>query len=133
MLKSALRGRVLLGVQGERMRKLSRAKDRDSDRRTKIAMAKRGKPQPVHVVEAMRAGNVGRVQDDEERQRRSATHKRKRTRPPKAGRKWTKVEDEMSRTLLAAELASRTGRTLPAVYDRRSELELPDSRQRLRV
>ena len=59
---SVLRGSVLLGEQGQRMRQQARAKDRDPDRLAKIAASKRGKPRPTHVVEAMRAGNTGRVQ-----------------------------------------------------------------------
>jgi hypothetical protein len=65
------------------------AKSGDPGRRAKIAAAKRGKPRPVHVIEAMRAGNTGRVHGEDERRRRSASLKRRGVRPPKAGRPWT--------------------------------------------
>jgi hypothetical protein len=127
---SALRGRVMAGEHGESMRNLSRAKDRDPIRRVKIADSKRGKPRPAHVVEAMRQGKTGRVHTDEERRKRSESHRRLGTRPPKAGRAWTAAEDKLLRTLAAAEVARRTGRRLQAVYDRRHELRLPDGRRR---
>jgi hypothetical protein len=129
---SALRGRVLLGEQGKRMRQLARAKDRDPIRRMKIAEARRGKARPPDVVEAMRQGNLGRTHSAEERRQRSESHRRRGTRPPKAGRPWTADEDDLLRTLRAAEVSSRTGRSLQAVYDRRHVLRLPDGRRRMK-
>ena len=38
------------------------------------------------------------------------------------GRAWTPEEDELVRALPPAEAAARTGRTLPAVYQRRHDL-----------
>lgn len=50
----------------------------------------------------------------------------------KAGRpeglEWSKKEDRLVRTLPPAEAAQRIGRTLTAVYDRRSLLKVPDGR-----
>jgi hypothetical protein len=45
-------------------------------------------------------------------------------------RAWTPKEDRLVRTLPAAEAVRRTGRTLTAVYDRRSLLGVPDGRRR---
>jgi hypothetical protein len=45
-------------------------------------------------------------------------------------RAWTRKEDKLVRTMPPAEVASRTGRTLTAVYDRRSLLGVPDGRRR---
>jgi hypothetical protein len=47
-------------------------------------------------------------------------------------RAWTRKEDRLVRTLPAAEVVRRTGRTLTAVYDRRSLLGVPDGRRRWR-
>jgi hypothetical protein len=58
----------------------------------------------------------------------SATHRRRGTRPPKAGRPWTPREDELVRTLRPPEAARRTGRTLAAVWSRRRLLALPDGK-----
>jgi hypothetical protein len=84
----------------------------------------------ARAAEAMRAGNTGRVHGEDERRKRSESHKRRGTRPPKAGWPWKADEDELVRTLPAAEVAARTGRILQAVYDRRHELQLPDGRRR---
>jgi hypothetical protein len=43
---------------------------------------------------------------------------------------WTTEEDEAVRTLPPAEAAEKTGRTILAVYRRRSLLGLPDGRHR---
>jgi hypothetical protein len=45
-------------------------------------------------------------------------------------RAWTPPEDKLVRTLPAAEVVRRTGRTLTSVYDRRSLLGVPDGRRR---
>jgi hypothetical protein len=59
---SVLRARVMLGEQGQRMRELGRAKHRDPERCAKIAAARRGKPRPAHVREAIgRAHTRGRT------------------------------------------------------------------------
>jgi hypothetical protein len=58
-------------------------------------------------------------------------HRRRGTRPPKAGHQWSAEEDALVRALPAAEAARRTGRTLGAVYARRRQVQLPDGRRRL--
>ncbi len=106
------------------------AKSRDPVRRAKIAAAKRGKPRPRHVVEAVIAAHHGMVHSPESRRKMSEAHRRRGTRPPKAGRPWTPEEDALLRMLPAKEVVKQTARTLRAVYDRRRDLGLPDGRKR---
>ena len=106
---------------------LSRDADLDAPRRAKIAVAKRGKPRPEHVVAAL--ANRGRPLSAEHRRKLSAAHRRRGTRPPKAGRPWTVDEDELVRTLPAPETVARTGRPLSSVYGRRRQLKVPDGRK----
>jgi hypothetical protein len=105
------------------------AKANDPGRREKIAAAKRGKPRPRHVIEALRAANVGKQLDEETRQKMSEAHRRRGTRPPAAGEPWSPEEDEMARTLPPEEVARQTSRTLTAVYNRRIDLGVPDGRR----
>jgi hypothetical protein len=106
------------------------AKAQDPERRRRIGEARRGKPCPPHVVEAMRRGRLGKPHSEEARRKMSAAQRRRGAWPPAAGEPWTDDEDELLRTLPAAEVLRRTGRTLAAVYCRRRELELPDGRTR---
>jgi hypothetical protein len=110
----------------DQMRKKAHAKARDPERRAKIAAAKRGKPRPPHVGEAVAAAHRGKRASAATRRKMSEAHKRRGTRPPKAGPPWTAEEDALARRLPAAEVARRTGRTLQAVYDRRRVLAGPD-------
>jgi hypothetical protein len=116
----------------EETRQKAWAKARDPERRAKIAAAKRGKPRPPYVIEALRAVNRGRPLSAETRRKMSEAHKRRGTRPPKAGRPWTAFEDRLARKLPVAEAARRTGRTDSAVKCRRRLLGLPDGRRRRR-
>jgi len=100
----------------------------DAARREKIAAAKKGKPRPAHVGEVLAASLTGRPLSEEHRRKLSAAHRRRGTRPPKAGRPWTAAEDELVRSLPPPEAAEKTGRPLSAVYDRRRKLKLPDGR-----
>src|SRR5262245_47938132 len=106
----------------------SRDAEADAGRRAKIAAAKRGKPRPRHIIEAMAAGRRGKPHTAGARRKMSAAHRRRGTRPPRASRPWTAAEDGMLRQLPAAEVAQRTGRTLGEVYGRRRVLELLDGR-----
>jgi hypothetical protein len=99
-------------------------------RRAKIAAAKRGKPRPRHVVEAIRNAHLGKRPSAKTRRKMSAAHKRRGTYPPAAGRPWEAWEDRLVRTRSPAEAASRTKRTLSAVMQRRHKLGLPDGRRR---
>ena len=105
------------------------AKARDPERRRRIGEARRGKPCPPHVVEAMRRGRLGKPHSSEARRKMSEAQRRRGAWPPAAGEPWTDDEDELLRTLPAPEVARRTGRTLAAVYCRRQDLRLPDGRR----
>ena len=109
---------------GKRRMKAMHAKGSDPIRREKIAAARRGKPRPKHVIEALRKANVGKHPSKSTRQKMSAAHKRRGTRPPKAGRAWEPWEDKLIRTEPAPAVAKSTGRTLTAIYSRRFELRI---------
>jgi hypothetical protein len=119
-----LKHEYALGPPITAARKKAWAKARDPARREKIAAARRGKPRPPHVIEAMRQARLGKPISEETRRKMSEAQKRRGTRPPKAGRPWTKREERLLRALPAAEVARRTARTLAAVYLRRSKLRL---------
>src|SRR5258708_2109378 len=95
-------------------------------RRRRTAAAKGGRAGPAHVDEAMRAGRKGKAQSPTTRAGRSAAHRQRGTRPPKAGRPWTEAEDALLRTMPPAEVVRRTGRTLSAVCSRRDKLGLTE-------
>jgi hypothetical protein len=101
---------------------------KDPERCAKIAAAQRGKPRPASAMQAAWEANRGRKHTAEARAKMSVAQRRRGARPPKAGRPWTAEEDALVRQLRASEVAARTGRTLQAVYDRRSILGLNDGR-----
>lgn len=113
---------------GHAARKKALAKARDPVRRAKIATARRGKPRPAHVREALLKANLGKKQTEETRRKRSEAFRRLGIRPPKAGRPWTAREDALLRKLPAKEVAQRTGRTLKAVYFRRWQVGVTSNR-----
>jgi hypothetical protein len=98
-------------------------------RRAKIAASKRGKPRPPHV-RAVLLKNLAKGRTPEAWQKVGAAHRKRGTRPPKAGPAWPPEHDALLDRLPPAEVARRTGRSLRAVYDRRSELGLTDGRRR---
>ena len=100
------------------------------ERRAKIAAAKLGVPRPSHVAAMLRTLQTGKQPTEATRAKMSQAHKQRWTRPPKAGRTWELWEDELLRTMRAKEVAERTGRTLSAVFSRRSLLGLEDGRTR---
>lgn len=100
------------------------------ERGQKIADAKRGKPRPKHVIEALRSANVGRPLSEDHRRKIGEASRRNGIRPPKAGRAWTAEEDALLHGKTAADVAKATGRTLRAVYDRRHVLGISDGRTR---
>jgi len=117
--RKALRVRRTIGSH----QRLSEAvKAADSARAQKIAKAKLGKPRPRHVIEAMRKARLGRKVSAETRAKMSAAHRRRGTRPPKAGRAWTAKEDRLVRTLPPRQVAKLVDRTMQAVYTRRNKL-----------
>jgi hypothetical protein len=105
------------------------AKARDPERCRKIAEAKRGKPRPRHVIEAMRQARLGMRHTEESRRRMSEAQRRRGALVP-GTIVWTAEEDELLKTLPAEEVARRTGRTLKAIYTRRQRLGMPDGRRR---
>jgi len=106
----------------------SRDPNRDQDRRARIAAVQRGKPRPPGVLQAAWQANRGRKHTAEAREKMSASQHRRGTRPPKAGIPWTAEEDALVRKWPAPEVVSLTGRTLQAVYSRRSILGLNEGR-----
>jgi hypothetical protein len=114
---------------GDAMRALGVKKARDPERCRKIAEARRANPSPPHVMEAMHAARRGSHHTEEARQRMSATHRQRGTLLPGTVPS-TADEDELVRTLPAEDVARRTGRSLQAVYARRSRLQVPDRRKR---
>jgi hypothetical protein len=106
------------------------AKSADPIRREKIAASRRGKKRPKHVIEILRASNIGRKASDETRKKLSEASKRRGARPPKAGKAWSEHEEELARTLPIPEVVKLTGRTYSAVQSRRKKLGVPDGRRR---
>jgi len=99
-------------------------KARDPVRRAKIAESRRGKPRPPHVTEALRQANLGRSHSEETRRKMSLAHKRRGTRPPKAGKSWTAQEDALLRKFPTRTIVEKTGRTMYAVQMRRAVLRI---------
>jgi hypothetical protein len=108
----------------------AKARDPGPVRRAKIAAARRGKPRPAHVVAAMRQRQLGKRPSKATRAKMSEAHRRRGTRPQWLNAGWSAAEDELCRSLPPHEVAKRTGRTLPAVYSRRSQLAVNDGRTR---
>src|SRR5262249_7733988 len=100
-------------------REKSVAKAGDPARRAKIAAARRGKRRPWHVMELAHDARRGQRHTEEMRRKMSEAHRRRGTRPRKAGRPWTPEGDAPARTLPPAGIARRTGRTPEAVKSRR--------------
>jgi hypothetical protein len=101
--------------------KEAQSKARDPERRKKIAAARRGKPRPPHVIEAMHEARRGSHHNEETRRKMSQTHRRLGTLVP-GTKVWTAAEDELVKTLPAQEVVRRTDRSLSGVYTRRSRL-----------
>lgn len=116
-----------IAENGDTMRALGVLKANDPERCRKIAEARRGKPRPPHVLKAMHSARRGVPHTEETRRRMSETHRRRGTLVP-GTIPWTAEQDELLRTLPAVEVARRTGRSLTAVYARRSKLGVKDGR-----
>jgi hypothetical protein len=108
---------------GEAMRALGVLKARDTQRRRKIADARRGKPRPPHEVEPMHDAWRGSHHSEESRRKMSKAHKKRGTMVP-GTIPWTAEEDELVKTLPGAGAAKKTGRSLSAVYRRRHRLKI---------
>jgi hypothetical protein len=96
----------------------------DQQRRDKIAAARKGKPRRPEDLAPSHAAHRGAKRSEEARKRMSAAQKARGTRPPKAGKPWTEREDELVKTVPAAEVARRTGRPVSSVYSRRRKLSV---------
>jgi hypothetical protein len=90
----------------------------------------RGKKRPRHVIQAMRKGRTGKRHTAEARAKMRAAAARRLARGEvNNGRAWTPAEDELVRSLPAAEVVRRTGHPLSSVYKRRRKLRVPDGRR----
>ncbi len=96
--------------------------------RQKIADARRGKPRPKSVIEALRRANLGHRATPEQRRKLSEAQRARPANSPRPRRAWTEHEDSLCRTLVPSVVAAETGRSLHAVYLRRHRLGLPDRR-----
>ncbi|HEY1602813.1 MAG TPA: NUMOD3 domain-containing DNA-binding protein [Pirellulales bacterium] len=118
----AVRSLSFLGTAGKKARAAGVLKSRDPARRAKISAALRGKRRSAAVVEKMRQSKLGTRHTDETRRKMSEAHRRRGTRPPKAGRPWSAAEDALLSALPSAEAARKTKRTVNAVKQRRWKL-----------
>lgn len=127
---SALKRENFSQPWAELARQKALSKAQDPERRRKISEARRGKPRPPKVVEAIRRARQGRKHTAEARRKMSEAQQKRKAWPPAAGKPWEPWEDELVRTLPPAEVVQRTGRTLGSVYERRRLLRLLNGRRR---
>ena len=107
---------------------LARAAASRPEARRKLAEAHLGKPRPKSVIEALQRANLGRVPSAATRRKMSEAHRARHSTLPKVGRYWSEDDDQLCRTKSPEEVAHATGRSIHAVYTRRSKLGLPDRR-----
>jgi hypothetical protein len=115
----AVRSLSFLGTAGKKARAAGVLKAQDPARRAKISAAMRGKRRSAAVVEKLRQAKLGTRHTDETRRKMSEAHRRRGTRPPKAGRAWSAEEDSLILALPVQDAARKTKRTLSAVTQRR--------------
>jgi hypothetical protein len=113
---TALRADHFAEPWADRARRKAWSKARDPGRREKIAAARRGKPRPMHVVEAVRKAHLGSKHSTATRQQMSAAHQARGTRPPWIAPAWIAKDDALLATLTPTQVAERTGRSLWAVH-----------------
>jgi hypothetical protein len=80
-------------------------------------------------MDALHEGRRGKRQTEETRCKISEANRRNERLVP-GTIVWTPEEDELVRTQPAEDMVRRTGRSLIAVYARRSRLPVPDARRR---
>lgn len=93
------------------------------DRRAKIAASKLGKPVTKATKVKLRRANLGKKLPAAVRDKMSLAHKARGTHPPAAGRVWSTEETALLKSLRPADVSTRTGRTLTAVYAARRKLK----------
>ncbi len=113
---------------GRAARQKALSKARDPERCAKIAAAKLGKKRPAAVVTGMRARMLGIKLSKTTRRKMCEAHRARGTRPPWLKPAWSTEDDALVRTLPVLEVVTRTGRSLSAVYSRRSTLGLNNGR-----
>jgi hypothetical protein len=117
---SALRSRLAPEtVQSEEATRKRMPALKSPERAAKISASKRGKRRPASVGEKIRKARLGTKATAETRARMSEIHRQRGTRTPAAGVPWTAEEEALLGTMKDSDVAARTGRTLPAVRDRR--------------
>lgn len=114
--RKALRVRI---TEGQHLRQSEGIKASDPARARKIAAAKRGKPRPQWIIEAMAKARTGMKLTKATRAKMRTTHKARGTRPPWLNPAWSAKEDRLARTKPPAEVARLTGRSFSAVLSRR--------------
>src|SRR5262249_37434062 len=102
------------------------AKAQDPQRRAKIGAAHRGKRLSAQARRQLSRQRRGRPLSPETRRKMAEAHRGRL--PCRVTNPWTAAEDELVRTLPPAAVARRTGRTLQAVYDRRTKLGVAEER-----
>jgi hypothetical protein len=110
---SALRSRwAPETVQSTKAHRRREAAQISPQRAAKIAASLRGRPRPVHVIEALVKANKGRKLPTEQRRKMSAAHKRNGRHP---GMSWTAEELAILGTMKDRDAAERMGRKPSAV------------------
>src|SRR5262245_6290733 len=102
------------------------AKAQDPQRRAKIGAAHRGKRLSAQARRQLSRQRRGRPLSPETRRKMAEAHRGRL--PCRVTNPWTAAEDELVRTLPPAAVARRTGRTLQAVYARRTKLGVAQGR-----
>jgi hypothetical protein len=108
----------------EDVRKRALAAANGPEANAKKAAFRLGKPAHPRARAAL-ARYWGRSPSPETRQKMSEAHRRRGTRPPKAGRPWSREEEQLLGRLPDREVAARTGRTVHAVRGQRQRLGIP--------
>lgn len=97
--------------------------------RAKQSAVHKGKTPPRHVIEAARRAKIGMKHTEEARRKMSEAHKRHGTRPPGSGEPWTPEEDALLGTMMDKDVAARLGVGKQAVFERRTQLDIPSFRE----
>jgi hypothetical protein len=112
----------------KRAQKAMKATLRNPERGAKISAALRGKAKSAVEAKRLRTLRAGHNHSNDTRRKMSAAHKARGTRVAGTPPDWTPEQDELVRTLPAAEAARRTGRSVAAIHTRWQRLGLPDRR-----